>query len=65
MVGGAASHTDPTPVTHSPDARATTLRMAPLPLSTSRLPVEMVTSVVAKDREGHEVVAFAFKPSKK
>jgi hypothetical protein len=29
------------------------------------MPVEMVTSVVAKDREGHEVVAFAFKPSKK
>jgi uncharacterized OB-fold protein len=28
------------------------------------LPVEMVTSVVAKDREGHDVVAFAFKPSK-
>jgi hypothetical protein len=25
----------------------------------------MVTNVVAKDREGHEVVAFAFKPSKK
>ena len=29
------------------------------------MPVEMVTSVVAKDREGHEVVAFSFKPSKK
>lgn len=29
------------------------------------LPVEMVTNVVAKDREGHEVVAFAFRPSKK
>ena len=29
------------------------------------MPVEMVTNVVAKDREGHEVVAFAFKPSKK
>src|SRR6202166_2588242 len=28
------------------------------------MPVEMVTNVVAKDREGHEVVAFAFKPSK-
>ena len=27
--------------------------------------VQMVTNVVAKDREGHEVVAFAFKPSKK
>lgn len=29
------------------------------------MPVEMVTDVVAKDREGHEVVAFAFKPSRK
>ena len=29
------------------------------------MPVEMVTNVVAKDREGHEVVAFAFKPSRK
>jgi uncharacterized OB-fold protein len=28
------------------------------------LPVEMVTNVVAKDREGHDVVAFAFRPSK-
>ncbi len=27
------------------------------------MPVEMVTHVVSKDREGHEVVAFAFKPS--
>jgi uncharacterized OB-fold protein len=29
------------------------------------MPVEMVTNVVSKDREGHEVVAFAFKPSRK
>lgn len=29
------------------------------------LPVEMITNVVARDREGHDVVAFAFKPSKK
>jgi len=28
------------------------------------LPVEMVTSVVAKDRAGHDVVAFQYKPSK-
>jgi uncharacterized OB-fold protein len=28
------------------------------------LPVELVTSVAAKDREGHDVVAFSFKPSK-
>jgi uncharacterized OB-fold protein len=28
------------------------------------MPVEMVTSVVAKDREGHDVVAFQYKPSK-
>jgi len=28
------------------------------------MPVEMVTNVVSKDREGHEVVAFAFKPSR-
>jgi uncharacterized protein len=28
------------------------------------MPVELVTSVVAKDREGHDVVAFQFKPSK-
>jgi hypothetical protein len=28
------------------------------------MPVELVTSVVAKDREGHDVVAFSFKPSK-
>lgn len=28
------------------------------------MPVEMVTSVVAKDREGHDVVAFQFKPCK-
>lgn len=29
------------------------------------MPVEMITNVVAKDREGHDVVAFAFKPSGK
>ena len=29
------------------------------------MPVEMVTNVVAKDREGHEVVAFRYRPSKK
>jgi len=34
------------------------------PKSVFDLPVEMTTSIVAKDREGHEVVAFAFKPSK-
>jgi uncharacterized OB-fold protein len=28
------------------------------------LPVEMVTGVAAKDREGHDVVAFSFRPSK-
>ena len=28
------------------------------------MPVEMVTNVVSKDREGHEVVAFAVQPSK-
>jgi uncharacterized OB-fold protein len=28
------------------------------------MPVEMVTNVVAKDREGHDVVAFSFRPSK-
>jgi uncharacterized OB-fold protein len=28
------------------------------------MPVEMVTGVVAKDREGHDVVAFSFRPSK-
>jgi uncharacterized protein len=28
------------------------------------MPVEMVTNVVSKDREGNEVVAFAFKPIK-
>lgn len=26
------------------------------------MPVELVTSVVAKDREGHDVVAFAYRP---
>jgi uncharacterized OB-fold protein len=34
------------------------------PKSMFDLPVEMVTSVVAKDREGHDVVAFSFRPSK-
>jgi len=33
------------------------------PKSVFDLPVEMTTSVVSKDREGHEVVAFAFRPS--
>ncbi len=28
------------------------------------LPVEMVTSVVAKDRQGNDVVAFSYRPSK-
>ncbi len=28
------------------------------------LPVEMVTGVAAKDREGHDVVAFCYRPSK-
>ncbi len=28
------------------------------------LPVELTTYVAAKDREGHEVMAFAYKPSK-
>ena len=28
------------------------------------MPVELVTSVVAKDREGHDVVAFQYRPSK-
>ncbi len=28
------------------------------------MPVEMVTNVVAKDREGHDVIAFAFRPMK-
>jgi uncharacterized OB-fold protein len=28
------------------------------------MPVELVTTVVAKDREGHDVVAFQYKPSK-
>jgi uncharacterized OB-fold protein len=28
------------------------------------MPVEMVTNVVAKDREGHDVVAFSYRPSK-
>ena len=29
------------------------------------MPVDMVTNAVAKDREGHEVMAFGYKPSKK
>ena len=29
------------------------------------MPVEMTTYVAAKDREGHEVMAFGYKPSKK
>jgi len=28
------------------------------------MPVEMTTYVAAKDREGHDVIAFAYKPSK-
>ncbi|MHB8381370.1 MAG: Zn-ribbon domain-containing OB-fold protein [Candidatus Binataceae bacterium] len=28
------------------------------------MPVELVTSVVSKDREGHDVIAFQYKPSK-
>jgi len=28
------------------------------------LPVELTTSVVAKDREGHDVIGFAYKPCK-
>ncbi len=28
------------------------------------MPVEMTTYTAAKDREGHEVIAFAFKPAK-
>ena len=28
------------------------------------MPVDMVTNVAAKDREGHEVIAFRYKPSK-
>jgi uncharacterized OB-fold protein len=28
------------------------------------LPVELVTGVVAKDREGHDVVGFSFRPSR-
>jgi uncharacterized OB-fold protein len=28
------------------------------------MPVELVTGVVAKDREGHDVVGFSFRPSK-
>jgi uncharacterized OB-fold protein len=28
------------------------------------IPVELTTAVVAKDREGHDVVAFQWRPSK-
>jgi uncharacterized OB-fold protein len=28
------------------------------------MPVEMITRVAAKDQEGHDVIAFAFRPSK-
>ncbi len=28
------------------------------------MPVEMITHAVAKDREGHDVIAFAFRPTK-
>ena len=28
------------------------------------MPVELVTNVAAKDREGHDVVAFSYRPSK-
>ena len=34
------------------------------PKSAFDMPVEMTTSVVSKDREGHDVVCFAFKPAK-
>jgi uncharacterized OB-fold protein len=28
------------------------------------MPVELVTGVTAKDREGHDVIAFSYQPSK-
>lgn len=34
------------------------------PKNMFNMPVEMVTRVVAKDREGHDVVAFSYRPSK-
>lgn len=34
------------------------------PKSVFDLPVEMITQVVAKDREGHEVVAFCYRPAR-
>jgi uncharacterized protein len=34
------------------------------PRSVFDLPVEMVTEVVAKDREGHDVVRFCYRPRK-
>jgi hypothetical protein len=34
------------------------------PRSLFDLPVEMVTEVVAKDREGHDVVRFCYRPKK-
>lgn len=33
------------------------------PRSIFDMPVEMVTGVVAKDREGHDVVGFSYRPS--
>lgn len=34
------------------------------PKSVFDMPVELTTSVVSKDREGHDVVAFQYRPSK-
>ncbi len=34
------------------------------PTKVFNMPVELVTSVAAKDREGHDVVAFSYRPSK-
>jgi len=34
------------------------------PSKVFNMPVELVTSVVSKDREGHDVIAFQYKPSK-
>jgi hypothetical protein len=28
------------------------------------MPVELVTHVAAKDREGHDVIAFSFRPTR-
>lgn len=49
--------------------RSTLVEVDPLeaqknPGKVFNLPVELVTSVVSKDREGHDVVAFQYKPSK-